>query len=102
MNMFHNMLLAMSKSLGYEINELTIKKNAYSPIAHGEIEEEWKVVRKGLVEIFNGKPLPVNTPLPEELIQEGSEIRKGLIKLLNNKAITISVESAPSDKKSFE
>ncbi len=55
------LLLAMSKLLKYDFDDTALKNGAYLPLAHGNLEMEQAIVRKGLVELFSSqKPLEVN------------------------------------------
>ncbi|MGC1182221.1 DUF6680 family protein [Legionella sp.] len=55
------MLFEMSKLLNYEFDEVLLKKGAYSPVAHGYLDSEQAIIRKGLVELFAfRKPLAVS------------------------------------------
>lgn len=55
------MLFEMSKLLNYDFNEVLLKKGAYYPVAHGNLDSEQAKIRKGLVELFDSrKPLVVS------------------------------------------
>jgi hypothetical protein len=98
LDLMNEMFLAMSISLGFDIDKLTIKKGWYLPQGHGWIEEEQETIRKGFAGLFKGeKALPVFTPVPEDVQAEWSEIRKGLVALLKDKTVDISVESKSKD-----
>lgn len=49
-----NLLVNMAMCLGYEFDEILIKRAAYFPKAHGDIEMEQIIIRKKLVEILMG------------------------------------------------
>ena len=49
------LLLAMGKSLGYDFDEVQIKKGAYYPMGLGNVEEEQHALRRGLLELLAGK-----------------------------------------------
>ena len=53
--LFTKLLYAMSQSLGYDFDEVQLKRDCYSPIAHGRIEREQTQIRQGLVELLDGK-----------------------------------------------
>lgn len=59
-----NLLFEMGNILGYKFDKVLIKRNVYSPVAHGTIEREQQAIRKGLIEIMYG-----NRNLPFEFIQ---------------------------------
>ena len=49
LDLMNDLLLIMSKSVGFEIDPLTIKKVWYFPKAHGQTENEWNEIRKTLL-----------------------------------------------------
>jgi len=72
-----NLLLAMGKSLGYDFDEVQIKKGAYYPMGLGNVEQEQHAVRRGVLDVLQGKrriPVgifedkfaPINVPILEE------------------------------------
>lgn len=67
-DLLSNLLFEMGKSLGYSFDKVLIKRNIYSPIAHGTTEREQQTIRKGLIEIMNG-----DRSVPFELLQTQDE-----------------------------
>jgi hypothetical protein len=54
------LLIAMAKSLGYDFDEVQIKKSIYHPVAHVDTEKEQNALRKLLLEVLNGnRRIPV-------------------------------------------
>ncbi len=54
------LLYEMGKCLGYEFDEVHIKKGIYFPRAHGDLENEQRIIRIYLIELSEGKKvLPV-------------------------------------------
>lgn len=54
------LLHKMAIVLDYDFDKTHIKNSSYSPMAHGELEEQLASIRKGLIEILEGKqPLPM-------------------------------------------
>jgi hypothetical protein len=49
------LLLAMGKCLGYEFDEVQIKKGAYYPMGLGNVEQEQHAVRRGILQVLSGK-----------------------------------------------
>jgi uncharacterized protein DUF6680 len=76
-NFANDMLYEMGKSLGYDFDKVTIKRNAYYPSGWGEVEIENHAVRKKFLELLDGKRrLPVASfeeKFPE-LADEGKKI----------------------------
>lgn len=49
------LLHTMAQVLAYDFDKTHIKNSSYSPIAHGNIEDEQKALRVGLIEVLEGK-----------------------------------------------
>jgi hypothetical protein len=58
-DLFAALLYAMSQALGYDFDEVQLKRDCYSPIAHGSLEKDQEVIRAGMVALMSGKPLPI-------------------------------------------
>lgn len=52
---FVDLLLEIGKRLGFSFDKIAIKRDAYSPIAHGELEDDERLIRKGIVALLTGK-----------------------------------------------
>ena len=52
---FVELIWKIGKYLGFSFDKTAIKRNAYSPIAHGELEDDQTLIRKGIVELLTGK-----------------------------------------------
>ena len=50
-----DLLFEMSRSLRYDFDKLALKKNVYSPKAHGDLEMDQYLLRKYIVEMLAGK-----------------------------------------------
>ena len=50
-----DLLYEMSRSLRYDFDKLALKKNVYSPKAHGDLEMDQYLLRKYIVEMLAGK-----------------------------------------------
>ena len=53
--LFTALLYSMSRFLGYDFDEVQLKRDCYRPIAHGDIENEQHKLRQGLVAVLDGK-----------------------------------------------
>jgi hypothetical protein len=49
------LLIAMGKCLGYDFDEVQIKKGAYYPMGLGNVEQEQHAVRRGILQVLSGK-----------------------------------------------
>jgi len=55
------LLHKMARVLDYDFDKIHIKNSSYSPRVHGETEEQQSILRKGLVEVLEGKrPFPMS------------------------------------------
>ncbi len=91
--LFTNILHAISADIGYRFDRVQLKRGAYSPIAHGELEEEQNELRKATLSLVTGKSaLKMNVvamPVDPEVasanaaaIQRlGSAVQKGAIQV---------------------
>lgn len=61
-NRLVSLLLEMSKSLGYRMDEAAIRTNMYRPQLFADIEEEAHALRKAALEVFSGQR-PLQTAL---------------------------------------
>jgi hypothetical protein len=64
--LFVNLLFAISQDTGFVFDRVQLKKGAYSPQAHGEIEVEQTALRKSALEVFSGK-----RPIKVQVFQSG-------------------------------
>ena len=57
---FHTLVFEISKAVGYKLARLEIKKQWYTPVAHGTWAEQETVLRQGVVSLFkNESSLPI-------------------------------------------
>jgi len=73
--LFTSMLYAMSQALGYDFDEVQLKRDCYRPKGHNEIEDQQYAIRNGMVEILTGKkslPMAV-TYFPDGVVQPVEE-----------------------------
>lgn len=84
-----NLLLAMGRSLGYEFDEVHVKKGIYAPEAHGRIEDENILIRRGLLRLLYGdaalKMDVTSFPVSDEDLAEQKALRDILKELLEGK-----------------
>jgi hypothetical protein len=61
-DLISKLLLAMGKCLGYDFDEVYLKKGAYYPLGHSKIEEEQNTLRRELIQLLEGnRRLPIAT-----------------------------------------
>jgi hypothetical protein len=61
---FYALLAALAKEVGYDFDLVQLKRGAYSPMAHGETEQEQNRVRKSVLDVLEGR-----RPLPMEVVR---------------------------------
>lgn len=77
-----NLLFEMGKALGYKFDRALIKRNRYSPVGHGNIENEQNLLRKMLIEVLEGDrdlPMSIVSLNNEEEQREQKELRNLMI-----------------------
>lgn len=52
---FIDLIWKMGQYLGFSFDKVAIKRDAYSPIAHGEIEDDERFIREAVVELLRGR-----------------------------------------------
>ena len=67
-----DLLHVMAVTMNYDFNKTQIKNGTYSPIAHGQIEEDQQRARRMILELLEGKrDIPVHlTNLSEQSVAE--------------------------------
>lgn len=100
-----NLLMEMGKSLGYEFDEVHVKKGVYAPEAHGRLEDENALVRRGLIRVLYGdsalKMDVESFPVSDQEVKEQEEIRKSLIGVLRGSK-PLHVKSSEGDGRERE
>ncbi len=89
LNLLTALLIAMGKSLGYNFDDVHIKKGIYSPEAHSARELEDLLMRRGLVRLLAGdsalKMEVTRVPSNEAELAEQKAVRAALQALLDGK-----------------
>lgn len=96
--LFVNLLFALAVDVGYRFDRVQLKKGAYSPIAHGELELEQQQVRKLAIDLLSGAhPLKMEVtgiPIHEEALKSQLELQAKLVAALEGRG-RLSVEVVP-------
>lgn len=78
--LFTNLLFAISQDLEYTFDRVQLKRGAYSPVAHGEVEMEQVELRKAMLSLVTGRhALKMNVvgfPVDTEALQAHKETIK--------------------------
>lgn len=89
--LFLNLLCALAQDVGYCFDRVQLKRGAYTPVAHEELEMEQRALRKALLSGFSGEsPLKmevVRVPVNEKAAEEYN---------LNIERIAVALEKAIS------
>jgi len=87
--LFVNLLAALASDVGFRFDRVQLKKGAYSPIGHGELEFEQQQLRKRTIEVLSGeKPLKMDVtgfPLNEDILKSQLELQAKLAAALEGK-----------------
>ncbi|MDY0746584.1 DUF6680 family protein [Paucibacter sp. R3-3] len=93
--LFTNILFAIAQDLGYTFDRVQLKRGAYSPIAHGEIEEEQNELRKATLSLVTGKhALKMNVvgfPIDQEALQANKTAIQNVGKALESGVLQVEV-----------
>lgn len=99
-DLFMDLLHPISQFLGYEFSKSQLSRDIYSPKAHGELENEQTIIRKGMAKLFNGEisiPMAV-TDFPatadDESLANQAALQKLLLEWLNGQR-AVQVEAPP-------
>lgn len=98
-----SLLIEMGKSLGYEFDEVHVKKGVYAPEAHSQIENENTLVRRGLIRVLYGEAslrmVIDSLPTEQDEAEEQKEVRKALLEIFA-KGRPINVNTDPTTRES--
>jgi hypothetical protein len=96
--LFTNILHAIAGDIGYRFDRVQLKRSAYSPIAHGEIEEEQNELRKAALSLVTGKhALKMNVvamPIDPEVANANAAAIQRLGSAVQNGALQIEIASS--------
>jgi hypothetical protein len=76
LELFVELLYKMAQVLNYDFDKTHIKNSSYSPVAHGEIDAQWEDLRRGFIDVLNGKkviPMCITNLPPQQAPQESLE-----------------------------
>lgn len=93
--LFVNLLYSLAVDVGYRFDRVQLKKGAYSPVAHGELEIEQQQLRKLAIDLFSGiQPLRMEVtsfPVHDEALRAQLELQAKLVAALDGRG-QLSVE----------
>ena len=84
---FVELLYQMAVALNYSFDRTHIKNSAYSPVAHGNLEQEQMIIRTALVNLLTKKSAlsVVALPADQEEASETKQLRKLMLQCLSGK-----------------
>lgn len=96
-DLFQDLLHLISEFLGYGFSRAQLARDIYNPQAHGELENEQTIIRKGLAKLFSGDgalPMAVKefpATADEETLANQTALQKLLLEWLEGqRAVNIS------------
>lgn len=94
--LFTNLLFAMAADVGFKFDRVQLKK-AYSPVAHGELEEQQRDLRKHAIAILNGesslKMEVTGFPIDQDALRAQIFAQEQLAAALNDRgALTVKIK----------
>lgn len=96
--LFVNLLFTLAVDVGYRFDRVQLKKGAYSPIAHGELEFEQQQVRKLTIDLLSGaQPLRMEVtgfPIDQAALKSQLDLQAKLAAALDGRG-RLSVEVVP-------
>lgn len=94
--LFTNLLYAVSQDLGFKFDRVQLKRGAYSPVAHGEIEAEQTELRKAALSLVTGKhALKMNVvafPVDPEALAVNKAVIQNIGKALETGILQVEVK----------
>lgn len=94
---FTNLLFAISQDLGFSFDRVQLRRGAYSPMAHGEIEAEQNELRKATLSLVTGKHAlnmnVVSLPVDQEVLEANKVAIQNLGKALETGALHVAIKA---------
>lgn len=99
-DLFIELLWKLAVALGYEFSKVQLQREVYSPVAHGQIETEQEIIRKGLTAIFKGEaafPLDIKSmPMDPQALAKQQQIQDLLLKWMDGQTdVRVQVVTDP-------
>lgn len=99
--LFTNLLFAIAADLDFHFDRVQLKKGAYSPIAHGDLETEQTLLRRAAIRALAGDtPLKMNVvgfPVNEEAAQAHRETIRRFGEVLQDGALKVEVQQSENN-----
>lgn len=99
--LFINLLFATATAVGFKFDRVQLKKGAYSPVAHGNLEFEHQAIRRMALAVLSGeKPLKMHVssfPVNEEIAKKQIELQERMLDAFEGRG-ALSVDVKPTQK----
>lgn len=99
-DLFIGLLFALAVDVGYRFDRVRLKKGAYSPVAHGTLEQEQQQIRKLMIDTLSGnQPLKMQVtgfPVHEEALQAQLDLQAKLSAALDGRG-RLTVQIMPDE-----
>jgi len=97
-DLFIDLLVCMSKEVGYPFDKTTLSNGIYYPIAHQRLEDENRFLRQGLLDIiYNNKPISMNVlslPMNQDVLDKQNKLQDSLIDYYDGKkSVKVTMEN---------
>lgn len=103
--LFTNLLYAVAQDLGFKFDRVQLKRGAYTPVAHGEIEAEQTELRKAALSLVTGKhALNMNVvafPVDQEALAANKVAIQNIGKALESGALQVEIMTGKSTHSSL-
>jgi hypothetical protein len=101
-DLFIELLWKLAVALGYEFSKVQLQREVYSPAAHGQIETEQEIIRKGLTAIFKGEaafPLDIKSmAVDPQVFAKQQQVQDLLLEWMNGKSdVKVQLVADPRD-----
>lgn len=91
-----NLLFSIGRDVGYKFDKIHIKRGIYTPIAHGEMENELTEIRKSLLSLFKGDSSlnmsVVNFPIDKDALEANKKLVENLNRVSSDGALKVKME----------
>lgn len=96
--LFVNVLSALANDIGFRFDRVQLKRGAYSPVAHGELEREQQQLRKHAIDVLSGmSPVKVEVTgfsLDEHMVASQVELQQKLAAALEGRGqLSVRIEA---------
>lgn len=96
--LFTNLLYSMAQDIGYKFDRVQLKRDSYSPIAHGELEAEQAELRKATLSLITGqhamKMNVIGFPFDSEAVESNKIAIGNVGKALESGVLKVEVQPA--------